>query len=103
METMYPVMCGGVVGGKESHASVLKLSSMGIILLRKMKNPEMQLKQQVSSSGSLEVCSSCLQALMELSSFQDCSGNWTTKDGDDLSQRKGVWFPWGWWQCRTCV
>lgn len=87
---MYPVMGGRAVDGKEGHASVLKLSSMGTVLLQKMKNPEMQLKQKVSSSGSLEVCSSCLQALMELSSFQDCNGNWTSKGGADLSQRKGA-------------
>lgn len=92
---MYPVMCSSVLGGKEGHASVQKLSYVGIVLLRKMKNPEMQHKQQVSSSGSLEVRSSCLQALMELSSFQDLRGNWTTKGGVDLSQRKAVWFPWG--------
>lgn len=93
---MYPVMCSSVVGGKEGHASVQKLSYMGIVLLQKMKNPEMQHKQQVSSSGSLEVCSSYLQALMKLSSFQYLNGNWTTKGGADLSQRKAVWFPWGW-------
>lgn len=90
------VRCSDAVGGKEGHASVLKLSSMGIVLLRKLKNPEMQLKQQVSSSGSLEVCSSYLQALMKLSSFQYLNGNWTTKGGADLSQRKAVWFSWGW-------
>lgn len=60
------------------------------------EDPEMQLKQQVSSSGSLEVCSSYLQALMKLSSFQDLNGNWATKGGADLSQRKAVWFSWGW-------
>lgn len=88
---MYPVMCSSVVGGKEGHASVLKLSYVGIVLLRKMKNPEMQHKPQVSSSGSLEVRSSCLQALMELSSFQDLHGNWTTK-GVESTYLKGKRF-----------